>query len=162
MLTLKIKVRTTHPDCRFSFIDKGEWIDLKVDANNEHVNLKAGELKYISLGVAMQLPPDFEALVLPRSSTPKNYGITLANSQGVIDSSYSGNEDIWRFIAHKSIGDDEVMIPHAARIAQFKIQPSQKASMWTKLKWLFTSKIEFEFVDRLKGNNRGGIGSTGL
>ena len=48
------------------------------------------------------------------------------------------------------------------RICQFRIQLSQKATMWQKLKWLFSSGIELVKVQKLNGNNRTGIGSTGV
>jgi dUTPase len=48
------------------------------------------------------------------------------------------------------------------RICQFRIQLSQKATVWQKLKWLFTSGIELVEVESLSSNNRSGFGSTGL
>ena len=48
------------------------------------------------------------------------------------------------------------------RICQFRIQLSQKATMWQKLKWLSSSGIELVEVDDLGDNNRGGFGSTGV
>lgn len=169
---MKIKVRLINPNCRFEFIDKGEWIDLRaaeqVDMEGPYANTLNGgrtkrnvvfEQKYIPLGFAMQLPHGFEAHVLPRSSTPKVHGIIMSNSKGIIDEVYSGNEDQWCFPA---IALRDTTILEGDRIAQFRIMPSQKASIWTKLKWLFTNKIEFEWVDSLKGENRSGFGSTGV
>jgi dUTP pyrophosphatase len=73
--------------------------------------------------------------------------------------SYSGNDDIWKFPA---IAFKDITVFEGDRICQFRIQPSQKASVWTKIKWLFTNKIEFVEVEDLCNNNRGGFGSTGL
>lgn len=169
---MKIKVRLINPNCKFEFIDKGEWIDLHsattIELNSPYANTLNSkrtkrdvvfDYQMIPLGFAMKLPKGFEAIVNPRSSTFKNYGILMANSQGVIDSSYSGTNDEWKFPA---IAFKDIVILEGERVCQFRIQPSQKASIWTKLKWLFTNKIEFEFVDSLDEENRGGFGTTGV
>ena len=54
--------------------EKGDWIDLRA---SEDMEIKAGELAKIPLGVSIQLPDGYEAIVAPRSSTFKNYGIFL-------------------------------------------------------------------------------------
>lgn len=173
---MKVKVRTYNTPMP-EIIKKGDWVDLYTE---EDVNMagpfaetlhkrKSGDVvlksrdvifdnKMISLGVAMQLPKGFEAVVLPRSSTYKKYGIILANSQGVIDNSYCGNEDKWYFPA---IALRKTSIPAGTRIAQFRIQLSQKATFWQKIKWLFSSKIKLVKVESLSNKNRGGFGSTG-
>ena len=121
----------------------GDWIDLRAA---EDVDLKKGEFKLISLGVSMQLPFGYEALVLPRSSTYKKYGIILTNSAGVIDESYQGNNDVWHFPA---LAMRDTHINKNDRICQFRIFEHQP-------------KIEFVTVDKLNNPNRGGIGSTGV
>ena len=96
---MKIKVRLINPNCKFEFIDKGEWIDLKnsetVEFSAPYANTLNGnrtkrdvvfDYKLINLGFAMKLPKGFEAIVTPRSGTFKNFGIMMTNSQGVIDS----------------------------------------------------------------------------
>lgn len=167
---MKIKVKYHNPNCKFEFISKGEWIDLRasetVHFEAPYANTLNGgrnkrdvvfDFKLISLGFAMKLPKDFEAQIVPRSSTYKSWGIVQTNSIGIIDSSYSGNNDIWKFpaIAYKSS-----CILEGERVCQFRIQPSQKASIWTKIKWLFTNKIEFVEVEDLQSADRGGFGTT--
>lgn len=164
---MKIKVKYHNTRCKFDFISKGEWIDLRASGmtvfDGPHVSELDGKVIFdyqlIPLGFAMELPKDFEALVNPRSGTFKNYCIMMTNSQGIIDSTYCGNNDQWMFpaIAFKSRTINE-----GERICQFRIQPSQKASIWTKIKWLFTNKIEFVEVDDLQNANRGGFSSTGV
>lgn len=169
---MKIKIKYHNPNCKFNFIDKGEWIDLRAAttvefaapfANTLNGNRKTRDVvfdyKMIPLGFAMELPKGFEAVVLPRSNTFKTWGLVQWNSEGVIDHSFSGNGDIWRFPA---IAFKDTTVFEGDRICQFRIQPSQKASVWTKIKWLFTNKIEFVEVEDLCNNNRGGFGSTGL
>ena len=169
---MKIKVRLINPNCRFEFINNGEWIDLRaaktVEFSAPYANTLNGkrdkrdvifDYKLIPLGFAMKLPKGFEAIVNPRSGTFKNFGLLMVNSQGVIDSSYSGSNDEWKFPA---VAFKDITILEGKRICQFRIQPSQKASVWTKLRWLFTNKIEFEWVDSLNNEDRGGFGSTGV
>ena len=123
-------------------ISVGDWIDLR---SADRVELKAGEYKLLRLGVGMILPNGYEALVLPRSSTPGYFGIMCANSMSVIDNSYSGDADEWRFPA---VAIRDTVINKGDRIAQFRIIKNQPS-------------ISFETVEHLNENSRGGIGSTG-
>ena len=125
------------------YIDgKSDWIDLR---SAEEVELKAGEFRLIRLGVAMKLPAGYEAHIVPRSSTYKNFGVIQTNHMGVIDGSYCGNDDEWRFPAY-AMRDTRIRIND--RICQFRIMKNQPT-------------IEFETDDRLDGDNRGGFGTTG-
>ena len=95
---LTIKVRYLSDKIQpLEYIDgKSDWVDLRAA---EDVELKAGEFKLIPLGIAMQLPKGYEAIVAPRSSTYKNFGIRQTNSIGVIDETYCGDNDQWYFPA---------------------------------------------------------------
>lgn len=178
-MKLKIKVKRINKNISLpEIIDKGDWIDLRA-AETVHLNApQAGTLKkhrvngeevshrdvefdskLIRLGVAMQLPKGFEAVALSRSSTYKNFAVILGNSEGVIDQSYCGNNDEWRFNA---IAFRDTTINEGDRICQFKIQLSQKATMWQKIKWLLSSGIEIVEIDNLDNSDRDGIGSTGI
>ena len=162
---MKIKVKYHNPNCKFNFISKGEWIDLRASQTINFEAPKADELrgechfdfKLIPLGFAMELPKGFEAHIAPRSSTYKSWGLVQTNSIGVVDNSFSGNNDIWQLpvIAYKN-----TCVLEGERICQFRIQLSQKASIWTKIKWLFTNKIEFVEVEDLHNANRGGFGTS--
>ena len=122
--------------------EEGDWIDLRVA---EDVEMKAGEYKLIPLGVSMQLPPGYEALVIPRSSTFKHWGILQTNSCGLIDNSYCGDDDIWYFPA---IATRDVLIEKNSRICQFRIQKKMK-------------NVKFQTVNTLNNVNRGGLGHSG-
>lgn len=154
-MKLKIKIKLKEGQVMPRIIKKGDWIDLY---SNEEVKLNAGEFKLVDLGVAMELPKGFEAIVISRSSSFKNFGFIQTNSIGVIDNSYCGNEDWWKDPILSILG---TYIKVGDRICQFRIQLSQKATFWQKLKWLFSSEIELEQVDNLTSSNRGGFGSTG-
>ena len=129
---------------KLRYIDgKSDWIDLRA---SEDVVLKKGEFKLIPLGIAMKLPEGYEAHVVPRSSTFKNFGVIMTNSVGIIDNSYCGDGDQWYFPA-LAIRDTEIHKNY--RICQFRIMKNQP-------------KIEFDEVNYLEASNRGGFGSTGV
>lgn len=154
---MKIKVKVLTDGCMPVINKKGDWIDLRA-AKNMSFSLKEA-VNYIPLGVAMQLPKGFEAIVASRSSTPKKQGMFIPCGIGVIDNSYSGNGDQWHFIA---VPLKETKINKGDRICQFRIQLSQKATFLDKIKWLFSNKIELVQVNNLNEENRGGLGSTGV
>lgn len=122
--------------------NKSDWIDLRAA---QRIELKAGEFKLIPLGVAMELPAGYEAHVVPRSSTFKNFGIIQTNSMGVIDETYCGDNDQWFFPAY-AIRDTVINVND--RICQFRIMEHQPV-------------IRFKEVDVLGNTDRGGHGSTG-
>ena len=140
--TIKIKYHSDEIE-KLTYIEgKSDWIDLRAA---EEVELKQGEFKLIKLGVSMQLPAGYEAVVVPRSSTYKNFGIIQTNHMGVIDETYCGDNDVWMMPAY-ALRDTEINVND--RICQFRIQKHQPA-------------IVFEEVEVLGNDDRGGIGSTG-
>nr|DAK39018.1 MAG TPA: dUTPase [Caudoviricetes sp.] len=124
-------------------IDKGDWIDLRV---MEDVDMKQGEFKYLDLGISISLPEGYEAILAPRSSTAAKHGILQANSIGIIDNSFSGPNDIWKFPAY-AIRDTH--IDRGTRICQFRIQKSMEKTVV-----IVEGKPEGK-------TDRGGLGSTG-
>lgn len=142
MEQIKIKYFTDKID-KLEYIDgKSDWIDLRA---SEKVTLKKGEFKLIPLGVAMELPKGYEAHIVPRSSTYKNFGLIQANHCGIVDGSYCGDNDMWRMPV---IAMRDTTIHVNDRICQFRIMKNQP-------------RICFEQVDHLEGADRGGFGSTG-
>lgn len=144
-VSAELRIKIKYFDSGIEPIEKiavGDWIDLR---SAERVELKKGDYCLLRLGVGMILPDGYEAHVLPRSSTPSKFGIMCANSMGVIDNSYSGDADEWRFPA---VAIRDTVIEKGDRIAQFRIIKNQPS-------------IEFEVVEHLNEKSRGGIGSTG-
>ena len=128
---------------KLEYIDgKSDWIDLR---SAEDIDLKKGEFRLISLGVAMKLPEGYEAHMVPRSSTFKNFGIIQTNHMGVIDSSYCGNNDVWKYPV---LAVRDTHISKGDRICQFRIMKNQP-------------KLVFKETDDLSSQDRGGFGSTG-
>ena len=128
---------------RLCYIDgKSDWIDLRAA---EDVEMKAGEFRLIPLGVAMRLPAGYEAHIVPRSSTFKNFGILQTNHMGIIDESYCGSNDQWFFPA---LAIRDTVIHVNDRICQFRIMEHQPS-------------LTFVETDSLDNKDRGGFGSTG-
>lgn len=141
---MKIKIKYhTEFDKPIQSIENGDWIDLKSAVTYEY---KKGDFFLINLGVSMELPKGYEALLAPRSSTFKKYGLIQVNSFGVVDSSFCGNDDCWMLPVY-ALRDGRV--EKNDRVAQFRILENQP-------------KIEFEVVEHLDNKPRGGFGSTGV
>ena len=121
----------------------GDWIDLR---SAQTIKLEKDEHKYIPLGIAIELPKGFEAHVVPRSSTFKNFGIIQTNHCGIVDESFCGNEDQWMFSAYAL---RDTIIEKNDRICQFRIIKKQP-------------DISFLEVESLNNLSRGGFGSTGI
>lgn len=138
-----IKVKYFNKDIQpLEKIEKGDWIDLRA---SEDFDLDAGDFVIIPLGIGMKLPEGYEAHVVPRSSTYKKWGIIQTNSIGVIDNSYSGENDEWKLPV---LAMRDTHISKNDRICQFRIVKKQP-------------EIEIITVEHLDNESRGGFGSTG-
>lgn len=142
-MEIKIKYFSNIEELKNIGGNKSDWIDLRAAKT---IELKAGEFKLIPLGVAMELPKGYEAHIVPRSSTFKNFGIIQTNHQAVIDESYCGDNDQWFYPVYAL---RDTIINFNDRICQFRIVEKQPLINFTK-------------VDSLENADRGGIGSTGV
>jgi dUTP pyrophosphatase len=141
---MKIKIKYLIDDIKkIEQKENSDWIDLR---SSEDIKLKKGEHKLIPLGISMKLPNGYEAYIVPRSSTLKNFGIIQGNHFGIVDNSYCGNEDEWKMSAY-ALRDTE--ISKNDRICQFRIQKKQP-------------RVFFQEVEDLGEDSRGGFGSTGV
>ena len=143
-MVVPLKVKYFSEDIeKLRYIDgKSDWIDLRA---SEDIELKKGEFKLIPLGIAVELPTGYEAHMIPRSSTYKNFHILQTNSMGLIDESYCGDNDQWYFPA---LAIEDTVIHKNDRICQFRIMKHQP-------------ELQIIEVEHLTGADRGGIGSTG-
>ena len=141
-LNIKIKYFNKEID-KIEKFELGDWIDLR---SAETVELKTGGFKLIPLGVGMILPQGYEAHIVPRSSTFKNFGIIQTNSFAVIDESYCGDSDQWFYPAYAL---RDTVINKNDRICQFRIVEKMPS-------------IKFTEVDKLSNVDRGGFGSSGI
>ena len=171
-MVLKVKYKLLTTGCAPVINEQGDAFDLVAAkdvtletprlrgvAAEDGSKIKAGfRSSMIPLGIAMEIPKGWVADVRPRSSTYKKWHILQVNSFGLIDSSYCGDTDEW---CMPVVALSTSHIKKGDRICQFEIRPSQRASIWQKLRWLFTGKIEFVQVESLGNKDRGGLGSTG-
>lgn len=139
---MKVKVCYSSDVATIVPVENGDWVDI---ATPHPVYVRGGEYREIPLGFSMEIPEGYEAHVLPRSSTFKKWGIMMTNSMGIIDHTYCGPDDIWRFPAYAT---RNALIPAGTRIAQFRLVKNQEP-------------ISIERVEFVTNKNRGGLGSTG-
>ena len=162
MAKKKIKVKLLRENSRIPTSNNGNWYDCYVSAavvpnlpldwerlNNIKktsgiIRFKPGDIVVVYLGFSADIGKGYEAIVAPRSSTFNKYGLILANSIGVIDDTFNGDEDEWRGVFYATrhsafkIGD---------RLLQMRIQKSLD--------------VEMDGVDELGNPSRGGFGTTG-
>ena len=141
----KLEIKVKYHDPELGKIEKlpvGDWIDLR---SAERVDMNAGQFRIISLGISMKLPEGYEAHVVPRSSTFRRWGILQTNGVGIIDESYCGEGDVWKFPA---LAMRSTTIFKGDRICQFRIMPKM-------------SEVNFVEVEHMEDEDRGGMGSTG-
>lgn len=140
---MKIKIKYHTNIQKIEQKNNSDWVDLRAA---ETVELLEGDFRLISLGISMKLPEGYEAHIVPRSSTFKTWGIIQTNHMGVVDNSYSGNNDIWKFAAYAT---KTTLISKGDRICQFRIIKKQP-------------KLEFDEVENMEDDDRGGFGSSGI
>lgn len=140
--TIRVKYFTEKIDKLTYIGGKSDWLDLRAA---EDVRLCAGEFHLIPLGIAVELPKGYEAHIVPRSSTFKNFGIIQTNHMGIIDETYCGDNDQW-FMPAYALRDTQIHVND--RICQFRIMEHQP-------------ELSFEEAKELKNADRGGLGSTG-
>lgn len=159
---LEIKIKYFEGATKLKKISVGDWIDVY---SNEDVRIDVGEMKTVGLGFAMELPEGYEAILAPRSSTFKKWGVIETNGIGIIDNSYNGDGDEWKMPLfclegkYPNITEKEglevasahmthTIISKGDKIGQFRIQKIQP-------------KIKFIEVESLGNKDRGGFGTTG-
>ena len=140
---IKYRMKLIDPICKPEKQEKGNWTDLR---SRIDVTMEEGDECLIPLGIAVELPPGYEAHVIPRSSTYRRFGIILANSFGLIDNSYCGNSDEWCF--------------HAVALRSGKIEKGDRICQYRIVE--VEPETEIEFVEDLGNEDRGGLGSTGV
>lgn len=175
---MKIKVLEKTEGCMPEIYDEGDCIDLYTaeeytfkcphakmlhkKKSNEEVNIERFRdvvftYGLINLGVVIEMPKGYKGILKPKSSTFKKFGLIQTNTPGEIDNSYKGPDDIWKLPV---LATRTITIPKGTPIAQFEIVLSQKATVWQKLKWLFSNGIKLQRTYLVSNANRGGFGTV--
>ncbi len=115
-------------------------------AARETTIAEPGKLTLVPLNICIKPPKNHYVMLAARSSLPKK-GLMLANGIGIGDEDFSGNKDEYRAAIY-NFTDKPVTIERGDRIAQIIFRPYEK--------------IEWEEVENLEGESRGGFGSTGV
>ena len=157
---MKIRIKYFEGATKLKKIKKGNWIDVYA---NKDVFVRLGQSAMIPLGFALELPQGWEAHLAPRSSTFKTWGIIQTNSVGVVDDTFIGDNDQWHMPVYclqgknteksivllDGIEPEGTWVKKGDKIGQFRIMEVMP-------------EIEFEEVDFLGNNERGGFGTTGV
>ncbi len=85
----------------------------------EDEHIPAHSIVVASTGLRVALPPNSFGLLVPRSSTPIRWGITLANSPGIIDQDYRGEIKLILL----NLKDEDILIPKGTKVAQLIVLP---------------------------------------
>ena len=112
----------------------------------EEVSLPPGGRVLVHTGLVMQLPPDAEAQVRPRSGLALKHGVTVLNTPGTIDAGYRGEVGVI-LINH---GNTDFLVEKGMKIAQMVVAPVVRAT------------IEETLVTDETDRGTGGFGSTGM
>ena len=144
---IAVKISRLRPEARLPcyMTAAAAGMDLYVTLD-EDVILAAGKQVMVPTGIAIALPPGFEAQVRPRSGLAAKYGVTLVNTPGTIDADYRGEISVI-LINH---GPEDFVIKDGERIAQMIVAP--------------VSRCQWNLVDKLDETDRGsgGFGHTGV
>jgi len=142
ILDLKVKYHVEGLE-KIKKIEKGDWIDLRSAYDEE---FKAGEWGFIDLGISVKIPKGYEAHIVPRSSTFKNWGLLQVNGMGIIDESYSGENDLWKMPV---LATKDTKINKNDRVCQFRLIEKMP-------------QLRIIEVENMEDESRGGFGSTGV
>lgn len=162
---------------------QSNWIDLYTAQDYE---IEVGKRYMLSLGVSMKLPEGYEANIVPRSSTFKQFGLIQCNHYGVIDTSYCSDKDVWHMPVYAPMQQEDLVDSLTSVFEGFynkTVEDLKESSMkeiiensisfrkikipkGTRLCQFRINKVmeDFNFVESDLSNEvtRGGLGSTGI
>ena len=124
--------------------DHASGSDLYAAVSRDTV-INPGEIKLIPTGIALAIPPGYEAQIRPRSGLALQHGITLLNSPGTIDADYRGEVGLI-IINH---GEKPFVIKRGDRLAQMVISK------------VFQAEFQEEESLDITSRDSGGFGHTG-
>lgn len=147
MNRVKVEIKRLHPDSVVPTYKTEHAAGMDLSAYLESsLRLAPGERALVDTGIAIALPPGYEAQVRPRSGLALKHGVGLVNSPGTIDADYRGEIKVVLI----NLGDDDFEIHAEDRIAQLVVAP--------------VSRVEWQTVTELDTTTRNtrGFGHTGV
>jgi dUTP pyrophosphatase len=144
-LALRLRIKRLHRNALVPRYAHGPEEDAGMDLHSvEAVMLAPGETRLVSTGIAIELPPGYEAQIRPRSGLALKHSITLPNSPATIDPGYRGEIRV----ILRNLGAERFQILPGERIAQMVV------ARYEMVEW-----EEGELADSDRGG--GGFGSSG-
>ena len=142
-IAVRIKrVRPTAIPCYMT--EHAAGVDLHAALDAEFI-LHPGERALVPTGIAVEIPPGYEAQVRPRSGLALRHGIALVNSPGTIDADYRGEIGVILI----NLGSEPFSVTNGERIAQMVFARCERAEF-----------VEVEELEQ-SGRGSGGFGHTG-
>ena len=140
-----LRIRRIHPEARLPRYAHGSEEDAGMDLRAvENVLLPPGEPRLVPTGLAIELPPGYEAQVRPRSGLALRYAVTMPNSPATIDPGYRGEIRVILL----NLGAQPYEVLAGDRIAQMVV------ARYEQVVW-----VESELTETIRGD--GGFGSSG-
>lgn len=141
---MKVKIKRIDKSLPLPVYETGGSVGFDFVAR-EDTEVKPDEISLIPANVIVEVPKGYALILASRSSTPRKHGLTKPHGIGVIDNDYCGPEDEIK-IQVKNFRQASVTIRRGDKIAQ---------GLFVK-----TDQLQFEEVDEIKAESRGGFGST--
>lgn len=115
--------------------------------------------KFADTGLAIETPRDHFLMIVERSSTFKKWGVQLGNTVGIVDSDYAGNDDKIKLFLHwtKIVVDNDIFAP-PGQVPKLRIPAGTRLAQGL---FIPVVRAEFDIVEDLTKQSRGGFGSTG-
>jgi dUTP pyrophosphatase len=122
---MQMRVKCLHPKAVWPEYKSEEaaGMDLTACFDGDPIELWPFDRKLIPTGIAIEMDPGFEAQIRPRSGLAFNYGITVFNSPGTIDSDYRGELKVLLV----NFSNVRQTIKSGDRIAQMVVAPVARA-----------------------------------
>ena len=125
--------------------DGASGLDLRAAVDGE-LTLHPGEIRLVPTGLAISLPPGYEAQIRPRSGLALKHGVGMVNTPGTIDSDYRGEIGLVLI----NWGKSPFVIKRGDRIAQMVVARVSRAQV-LEVDWLETTE-----------RGEGGFGHSGV
>jgi dUTP diphosphatase len=144
-LRMKVKIKRIDKDLPLPIYETDGSVGFDISAREDTV-VAAKEIGMVPANFVVEVPKGYMLVVASRSSTPRKKGLTPPHGIGIIDHDYCGPEDEVKVLVY-NFTDEEVHVKRGEKIAQ---------GVFVRV-----DKFEWEEIDEVENDSRGGFGSTG-